>query len=259
MSAGFIAALCVTALSLTAMILISRRGGHSWKSRLSSFFFLFVIMGSAAFMLYDAGIIGKKKIIRDFHVSEFETARAFILGKFISESYPGIGVIIVSGTDEIDKNLNDVRIASLKKGLGTGVKILATATLGTERDKKNGYLQYSGNVSSVDFDLLLSKHEGCGVIVSTLPFPKNFKKMKMFTYSESERVGLAVLYGNPYRDTAEVRDGKLLAFTCDRPMWTYSPNVPSDPKAAFDMRYLLVYSDNLDDIVKKNPNFIRRR
>ena len=157
MSAGFITAICVTAISLAAMILISRGGGRSWKSRLSSFFLLFVIMGSAAFMLYDAGIFGKKRIIRDFHVSEFEAARAFVLGKFISGSYPGIGVIIVSGTDEIDKNLNDVRIASLKKGLGTGVKILALATLGTERNKKTGYLQYSGNVTSVDFDLLLSK------------------------------------------------------------------------------------------------------
>ncbi len=259
MSAGFITALCVTALSLIGMILISRVGGRSWKSRLSSFFLLFVIMASAAFMLYDAGIIGKKKIIRDFHVSEFEAARAFILGKFISECYPGIGVIIVSGTDETDKNLNDVRIASLKKGLGTGVKILATAALGTERDEKTGYLHYSKNVSSVDFDLLLSKYEGCGAIISTLPLPKNFKKMKMFTYSESERVGLAVLYGNPYRDTSDVKDGKLLAFTCDRPMWTYNPKVPADPMAAFDMRYLLIYSDNLDDIVKKYPNFIRKR
>jgi hypothetical protein len=93
MSLGFIAALCVAAISFTALIMIYSGGGQSWKSRLSSFFLLFLITGASVFMLYDAGIFGRKKINRNFHVSEFEAARAFVLGKFISEGYPGFNIV----------------------------------------------------------------------------------------------------------------------------------------------------------------------
>ena len=239
------------AVSFTALILICRRGEQSWKSRLSLFLLLFLIIGSAAFMIYDAGIFGRKKISRNFHVSEFEAARAFVFGKFISEKYPGFGIVIVTGTDDSDKKLNDVRIESLKKGLGTGVKILALVNFEVERDKKKGYLQYSGKVTSIDFDSLLREYGDCGILVSTLPLPKDFKKMKMFSYKDSKRIGLAVLDGPLRMYTAEVKKGNILAFSCERPMWTYMPDIPADPVKAFEMRYLLITPENVDDMRRR--------
>jgi hypothetical protein len=253
MSAGFITALCVMAVSFTALILICRLGEQSWKSRLSLFLLLLLIIGSAAFMLYDAGIFGRKKISRNFHVPEFEAARAFVFGKFISEKYPGFGIVIVTGTDDSDKKLNDVRIASLKRGFGSGVKILALVNFEVERDKKKGYLQYSEKIASIDFDLLLRKYEDCGILVSTLPLPKDFKKMKMFSYSDNEKVGLAVLNGPLRIYTAEVKKGNILAFSCERPMWTYMPDMPADPMKAFEMRYLLITPENADEMKRKYP------
>jgi hypothetical protein len=257
MSLGFIAALCVAAISFTALILIYRGGGQSWKSRLSSFFLLFLITGASVFMLYDAGIFGRKKINRNFHVSEFEAARAFVLGKFISEGYPGFNIVIISGTDDSDREFYDVRIESLKKGLGPGVKILALVNFEAERNKQ-GYLQYSKNITSIDFDLLLAKYDSCGIMISILSLPNDFRKMKMFSYSESEKLGLAVLNGQPEKYSSEVKKGNIIAFTCVRPMWTFTPDIPRDPIKAFDLRYLLIYPDNVDDMMRKYPSVFRK-
>lgn len=257
MSSGFITALCVAAISLFVLILISRAPVQTWKSRLSSFLMVILVLGAVMFMLYESGIFGRNKISRNFHVDEFETARAFVFGKFISEAYPGLAVVIATGTDDGEKKLNDLRIESLKKGLGADARILAVADFKAERNKQ-GYLQYSGNVTSIDFDLLLNKYRSCGILLSILPLPNDYRKMKMFSYSESERVGLAVLNGIPEKYTAEVRKGNISAFTCFRPMWTYSPAVPADPVKAFESRYLLVYPDNVDDMIKRYPNLFKK-
>jgi hypothetical protein len=41
-------------------------------------------------------------------------------------------------------------------------------------------------------------------------------------------------------------------------MWTFTPDIPRDPIKAFDLRYLLIYPDNVDDMMRKYPSVFRK-
>jgi hypothetical protein len=62
----------------------------------------------------------------------------------------------------------------------------------------------------------------------------------------------------PERYTSEVKKGNIVAFTCVRPMWTFTSDIPCEPIKAFELRYLLVYPDNVDDMMRRYPSVFRK-
>jgi hypothetical protein len=41
-------------------------------------------------------------------------------------------------------------------------------------------------------------------------------------------------------------------------MWTFTSDIPCEPIKAFELRYLLVYPDNVDDMMRRYPSVFRK-
>jgi len=191
------------------------------------------------------------------HLLEFESARAFIFGKSLAQIQVSGKVLIITGWDEEGKELASLQLEHLKKGLGPGFTSIVIERLEIERYRKGAPCLLSRKISGKTLDELIEKHPDLSMLISTIGMPGGFEKMRLFKKPAETRPRLALLNCEPWRLGNALRMGYLSAISSYRPGWTCNSDIPSDPQEAFDLRYLLITSGNVDEIAKTYKGLIK--
>jgi hypothetical protein len=108
-----------------------------------------------------------------------------------------------------------------------------------------------------DFDALIQRHPDCSLIISFIGLPMDVDQMEFWHTEEKseekpdvpEKPKIAIINGDVYKLKNAISAGMVVAAV------TYSPqakfdetSAPSNPKTAFDKRYLLITPENVEAI-----------
>ena len=93
-------------------------------------------------------------------------------------------------------------------------------------------------------------------MITAIGLPYDVNNMDLWTKSSDSRPFVALLDGHVAMLKGAL-EGRLAVAVIPKPYWTFDKNIPVDPFKRFEQRYLLVDSNNLDDVLRIYKNVIR--
>lgn len=251
--------LIVFMVSDFCMALVLKKGEHGIVKKIISVILLLSACASGIAILFTSGTIGGCRAKGpDINYIAYESARAFILGKYLAETYPNSKVLVITGTLPASKELKDKQLESLKEGLAPSSYVTAVETLEVSGNRR-GRIMLSDKVGYAKFENAIDSHADCDMVVTFIGFPNDVHKMKLWDKGDSLRPKVALLDGPVRNLGTAIKNGLVCAATATMPFWTYDPLVPEDPAKKFEQRYLLIVPDNVEEISKRYNNFISLR
>jgi hypothetical protein len=249
----------VMILAFVGMIACAKKQQTNPNAQPLAIMLLIVVIICGGAVLYKTGMFGgdeSKKLIEN--EMKFAEATAVILGRDIAATYPNSKVLIVTGPN-FEKNTRTMKlIDGLKAGLGSAAQCEIDFPEPKVKDPnmpEDGF-PIEEMMKAGDFDAILAKHPDCTMVVSVIGLPRDAEKMTVWQKPADERPKFALLSGDIHQYQNAIKSGAIVAAV------TYCPGVkfsedpaPEDPKAAFDLRYLLVTPKNVDELSQKYKLF----
>jgi len=195
----------------------------------------------------------------------FAKSSTYMLGKKIAELNPGAKVLFVVDVINDQNKRQQAMIEGFKEGCGSAISDIKIVAPQIKRPTGNPEMMDQEMdimelITAKDFNTMLSKNRGCNVICSTIGLPSdagNLKLFKEFDKNPKKCHKLTLIGGDSSKMAPLIQAGLLEAIVVYSPDAKYTEDVaPSEMKAAFDMRYILVTKKNLEEVKKKYPGRI---
>lgn len=249
MSPLFYAVLALMAVLFALSVYMMKSHAGDRRKHTLSVLSLFLSIVCAAALLFIADVFGLRKSKGpDIHLNDYEAARAYTVGRYIAQTWPGAKLLLVGALSlEGEKGLNEVYEEALKKGLGPDASIIAAEYIKKKKNKKGHEVL---DISNKDFSKLVRKYPECNMLVTATGFPWGIDKTPLWKDAETGSITLIILNGDirPFRNA--IKAGIISAAVSYRPWWTFDPKVPEDSFEKFKQRYLLITRENADELWK---------
>jgi len=262
----------VMILALIGMIACAKKQRTNPNAQPIAIALLIVVVICGIAILVKTGTLGdnaNEKLIQN--ELKFATATAIILGEELKSNYPNEKVLVVVDRN-FDKNTRQQKLVEgLKKGLGTAEVVTDTLVLeGRKRDNppvaaapgapplppEEDIMPLEELMKASDFDAVIEKNPDCKIVVSLIGLPRDFNMMK--TWNLENRPKIALLNADVHLLMPLIRAGYIAAVVSYCPGVKFSEDpAPNDPKAAFDLRYLMVTPKNVDELAQKHQGLFQ--
>ncbi len=197
------------------------------------------------------------------------------LGMVLAEKHAGANAIIIVEPSAGGPNeTTDAMLAGLREGLGSGITIVEEIAPEIPAAAMKQFAQDMGPMEGEGggeemlpplefwftaklFDELAEKNKSkADMIITTIGLPMDLGAMKF--WKMKDRPKLALAGGSVYDLKRAIKDGMVVAAVTYNPKAVYDEKAPpSDLDAAFDKRYLLVTSDNIDQIASEHTDIFK--
>lgn len=227
----------------------------------------FTIIAIALYVnLVDPGI-DKRGILRE---KKFQQAQLTILTKALSKTYSGSGKCLV--VMEPASNDNEKYLQGLTETIITGSneKISEVRFVNLYGDEKIDDMEMPMEIyekKAEDFNKIFKENNDCDLIILFTPLPyetKELYKINHFTLIEEDgewvkdpnyKYPIIGLFNDSIYGINSIIEEKLISAVT---MWKNKPNmkdidVPENAQEAFDMRYLLITSENIVTMKATHP------
>lgn len=253
----------VMVLALVGMIACAKKQRTNPNAQPIAIALLIVVVICGIAILVKTGTLGdnaNEKLIQN--EMKFASSTAIILGQDLRVAYPGEKVLVVVDRN-FDKNTRQQKLVEgLKEGLGSTAEVV-TDTLTIESLKKNDTPPAPGApppeedimpleeiMKAVDFDAVIEKHPDCKIVISLIGLPRDFNQMKTWTLENRPKV--ALLNADVHSLAPLIKGGYIVAAVSYCPGVKFSEDpAPDDPKAAFDLRYIMITPKNIEELAQK--------
>lgn len=248
-------------LLIAFAVMFAALGGiyNYWQKKNSYYtvhiaFLSIIIISCTVFVLYYTNIVGSyayKRLYSDELI--FSNSRGFAMGRYLAGKFPGGKALVIAGEDYKKNKMETGLIEELEKGFGPQIKLIAVESL----DIIQKYLPYeqvkpiNQIMKAVDFDIVIDRHPECNIIVSLIGLPDDVKYMKIWQMEEKKRPKVAVLNGYLFMLGGAIKVGYVCAAAAQKNGSITDEAPPSNPEKAFNMRYILVTPENIDEMAKK--------
>jgi hypothetical protein len=231
-----------------------------------------VLVSLAALGIGTRFLLGPKPQVNAEHVREIATWR---LAEYLAQSRPGCRVLILSNPFAREASTQPAIVGMENagiRGLETGWKGKLTLEAIALPELKAGAREnpqtfitdpetttpLSYLVAPDAFDQQAKLHAGCELVVSLIGLPAELDRCEIWTRPGPPAFALLLpdfgVVGGIDVVRRAVKSGKLLAFVLRRPgAPSDSEPVSSNALAEFQRRFVLVTQDNLEDVLKSNP------
>ena len=205
----------------------------------------------------------------------FQKAKTYVLGKKIAELNPGGKVLFVVASTKGDDPVRDALIEGFKKGAGTGLKDIKVivpsiqfsgatpSEIAAIKEKLAEEPMFLLDIlSAKDFNKMLSVNKGYKIIVSTIGLPDDMENLtiwKEFDKNPEKSHRLAFVGGDTSKFALLVKLGLVQAIVRYKRDINYDLRPPEDLAKAFDLRYVLITKDNIDQVIKDYPYFFDKK
>ncbi len=224
---------------------------EAFLKRLLSAFLLILACASGIGMLFSTGVVGGcRSNAPDLRIAEYEDARAFVLGAYLSELRPGGKILVITGHLPENKDFKESQLNSFKKGLSAETAVAAVELLEMKKHKK-GWIVLADSSNAKRFDELIGMHPECEIIVSFVGLPYKPRNMDYWNSGSSSDRIFAVLDGYIRPLGGLIKEGKISAAVSPMPYWTYDPLLPDDPVERFKQRYILITPDDAEEAASR--------
>ncbi len=202
--------------------------------------------------LLAGGDWGRRRLIEQETV--FYSAQGYRLGEYFRALRPGRKVLVIADTGAVQWDGGRRWIDAFRKGYGSdAVEIGVPAPFQEEA----GVRDPSGVVlTKADFDDVIAKHPDAGIIVSLFPPREWAADLKCLGRPEPPALAYVMAEFEellPSRAADLIRQGKAAVLVIPHPEGKYDVRAPSDPRAAFDLRFVLVDRNNVETYAAKQP------
>jgi len=200
---------------------------------------------------------------------KYAKSSTYVLGQELAKLKPGAKVLVVVGKQDDSNTRQKIIIEGLKEGFGETITDVRIETPPVKMPKASTGDEYDDEMMSIeelmtanDFNTMLAKNKGRDLIITTIGLPQDARNLKLwneFSKNPKKCPKLVMVGGDISRLGPFLQAGLILAVVTYSPEAVYDEDAaPSDMKAAFDKRYLLITKANLAEITQKYPERIFR-
>ena len=235
----------VMVLALIGMIVCSKKQKTNPAMQPVAFVLFVVVVVGGIMLLRETGTFGGGQSSLMKSELAFYASQGNKVGQYFAQSNGGkkILLLVEDTADESAKLLADALKAGYK-GEVVMDTVIPPPTIGSDNPIPP-FLQMKAS----DFDAAFEKHADAGIVVSLIGLPQDAAKMKFWKAAADKRPAF-LLIGLPSGQMTGlavlVASGNLTGIVIPKPNAKYDITAPSDPNAAFDIRYVLVDKSNIE-------------
>lgn len=225
-----------------------KQGGHS---KIGAFCSIGIILFATVLMF--SKFVFTAKTVDDFRTEEnhFAKASALMLGEIFAKKCPNSKALIIVRKGYEKNRRKDALLDALEDGFGDKIEIKKIVFIdeGMPENSADGDI-----MKAVNFDKILEANQDCEVVISTIGLPLDVDNMKIWDKKIKDRpkIGLLNVYVPVVRNA--IKAEYISAAVISRPKAVIDgKKLPEDLKKVFDLRYLMITPENVDDINVKNP------
>ncbi|OGV61005.1 MAG: hypothetical protein A2X45_14320 [Lentisphaerae bacterium GWF2_50_93] len=264
---GGIIAVVVMVLSLVGMIVCAKKQDSVAIAKPAAVGLMILVLLSAVVILMKTGVLGDQgtqKIIQN----EFTYTKSsyVMLGKHIADKIPGAKILLIVDKQRQNDTRSPALLDAFKQGLGGKATISATETPAIAwpegRPQPNpeemDMIPLQEVMTAQSFNDLMTKYPDCNLVVSFIGLPNDVENMQVWTMEPEKRPKLAIINGAYHNLKSALQSGIVAVIVAVNPSAKFTDEAaPTDIKAAFDKRYILITPDNIEEISQKYANMFQ--
>jgi hypothetical protein len=213
---------------------------------------ILLLLFSSGVLLVSSGAFNQTLKNPELETEIFETARAFVFGRTLAERFPFEKAIIIAGLDDKGAAHQKTAIDNILKGFDYKMEVIAVEYVPVEKFDQGRRMRISMKYSANDLNALLDKYPDYTLLISTVGLPPDAQKLKLWNDFPIKKA--AIFDGFTRWFGKAVKNGRIVLVSTYRPGWTFFPGQPPDsPDEKFQMRYLLIDSENIEELARKYP------
>ena len=212
---------------------------------------------------------------------QFLKAKGFAAGDYLGKTFPGNKVLIIVGPKSEGNMSTTATIEGIKEGEGanaTGYTVAeliplkmreameAMKALSVKDEnmppQDMNFMSVEDSMKADDFNLLINANSDCKTVISMVGLPQDADGLSLIEEDEKTRPKLFLL-STGMMDIGKI--GKPIAHGFITGVVIYKPNVkfseaaaPSDMLKAFDERYMMITTQNIEKVAADNPNMFKK-
>jgi len=254
----------IMAVSFVGMIICAKKQHVNPLAKPMAIVLLVVVVICTALILkHNMG--GGDMEARIANEMKYAKASTYILGKTLAKLKPGAKILlIVNKEQEGSQSTQKILIEGLKEGLGTSAKSILIKS--PQYKKLEGgpegaegpdgmMMPMMEMLTSETFNKMLAQNKSCNLVISLIGLPMDMGGLKLWSQFEEDpktTPKLAILNGDITMLYPAIKSGLIPVAIAPNPDAKYTEDAaPTDKQKAFDVRYILVTTKNVDKIAKK--------
>lgn len=233
-------------LALVGMIACSKKQKTNPAMQPVAFVLFILVVIGAIMLLKEMEIFGGTSSLLQNEL-KFYYSQGSKVGQYLGKTNGNKKVLFVTepGFNE-NENLKGL-VEAFKKGYGANNVVVDTVTVPGAKVEEGMPLYMM--MKAKDFDALLAKHADAQVVVTTIGLPTDVGRMD-FWKTPVEKRPVMFLLGMPNGQVeglaGAIAKGDIAGVVISNPNAQYDLKAPGDADKAFDIRYILVTKDNVE-------------
>ncbi len=234
-------------LALAGMIVCSKKQKTNPAMQPIAFVLFIVVVIGAIMLLKEMEIFGNSNSSLLSNELKFYSSQGYKVGKYFAKNDAGKKVLFVVEPELVNSENIKGLVEAFSEGYGSNNVVIDTVVL--PGNQAEAPMPLYMMMKAKDFDALLEKHPDVQIVVNTIGLPSDLHKMKYWKAKKDARPALFLL-GMPsgrIDGLAEaIASGDIAGIVTSNPQAKYDVKAPSDPEEAFDIRYILINKDNVE-------------
>lgn len=234
-------------LALAGMIVCSKKQKTNPAMQPVAFVLFIVVVAGAIMLLKEMEIFGNSNSSLLSNELKFYSSQGYKVGKFFSQNNAGKKVLFVVEPELVNSENIKGLVDAFSAGYGSNNVVIDTVVL--PGNQAEAPMPLYMMMKAKDFDALLEKHADVQIVVNTIGLPNDLQKMKYWKAGKENRPALFLL-GMPSGRIDGLADaiakGDIAGVVTSNPQAKYDVKAPSNPEEAFDIRYILINKDNVE-------------
>ena len=242
------------AVGLIGMIVCSKKQKNNPAMQPVAIVLFLVVLASAIMLLKEMDIFGggNSSILQS--EMRFAESRGVKVAKFAAPLAGGKKVLFIADQTYTQGDLGKRVVDAIKESCGGNLVI---DSIPAPKDAADNGIPVEEYMKAKDMDALLAKHTDAAVIITNIGLPSDARKMKYFKTPADKRAKLILLnsgFVDKFDFVKHIKNGDISAIVVTAPKVKYDIKAPKDYGKAFDIRYILVTKDNVDQFKAQLPN-----
>ncbi len=204
---------------------------------------LLVVVAFCGVMVLKSQFSGGLSSLRE-NENRFYVSQAFVVGDYVKGKLDAGKILIIADPSyKMDTRMTEF-VEVMKKGSG-GEVVIDTVDLPDPGEEMAEPV--SERMKAKDFDATIARNSDAKVVVSLIGLPRDLKRLKVLTSNKSGKGPALILLNADVPQLAQmIAVGMVTAAVTVSPKAVFNEDpAPSDAKAAFAVRYILVDKDNV--------------
>lgn len=195
----------------------------------------------------------------------YAKAGAFVMGQRIAEKYPKRTALVIASKDWEQNRRTTEIIDALKKGMGDKVtikkidypKVPPPKIKDPSMPEEDMLYMMEDMVQAEHYNELIDENKDCNLLIFLAPLPNDMVNMNIWEMNKEQRPMVALLFSDAFSLQRAIKAGYIICLSYKPGVKFDEEDPPSDPKAAFDKRYIIISPENVDEIAKEFKGYFQ--